>query len=373
MIKFENVTKIYRKGEVPALKDVTFEIQRGEFVFIVGHTGSGKSTITRLLLRSSRANEGSIHVAGKNLNSLTQWRVHEYRQQIGMVFQEFNLLENKTAYENVAFALQVIGKPRHSIKTLVPEALKIVGLYDKANRFPHQLSGGEQQRVAIARAFVNKPLVLLADEPTGSLDPKTSDEIMQVFDMISQTGTTILMVTHDDKLVNRYKKRVLELDHGMLIRDEYEGGYKPKTISDINVEMIEHANDVNTTYNLGIKQVKSQNPTTGGRTSSSKAKINSPKPKASQDELVTQIMNKPNISAALETDDQILTESTNATDFKHIQNSQIEEKMYEEYFNDSSSLLNTDVFKKEFLNNQEVKNNSVYVPEDDSQESEGAK
>ena len=229
MIKFENVSKTYKEGAHRALDDVSFNIERGEFVFIVGSSGSGKSTLLSLILRSERANEGSIQVAGRDLKTLTNWRVPQFRQQIGVVFQNFRLLDKKTVYENVAFALQVIGKTSREIKTLVPQALELVGLADKADRFPDQLSGGERQRVGIARAFVNKPLIILADEPTGNLDPATSADIMQVFESINKMGTTILMATHSEEIVNSFQKRVLELTNGVLVRDEENAKY----ISDI--------------------------------------------------------------------------------------------------------------------------------------------
>ncbi|MDR2508808.1 MAG: cell division ATP-binding protein FtsE [Candidatus Ancillula sp.] len=225
MIKFEGVSKAYKEGAHLALDDVTFNVSRGEFVFIVGSSGSGKSTLLSLILRSERANEGDIQVAGRDLKTLTNWRVPQFRQQIGVVFQNFRLLDKKTVYENVAFALQVIGKTRREIKTLVPQALELVGLADKAERFPDQLSGGERQRVGIARAFVNKPLIILADEPTGNLDPATSADIMQVFESINKMGTTILMATHSEEIVNSFQKRVLELRSGKLVRDEENAKY----------------------------------------------------------------------------------------------------------------------------------------------------
>jgi cell division transport system ATP-binding protein len=225
MIKFEGVTKIYQEGQKPALEDVSFNIERGEFVFLVGPSGSGKSTLLNLILRSVRPNDGRIFVAGRDLTTLTNWRVPEYRQTLGVVFQDFRLLQNKTVYENVAFALQVIGKNKHEINKLVPEALELVGLKDKVDRFPNQLSGGERQRVAIARAFVNRPLIIMADEPTGNLDPQTSVEIMQIFEMINKMGTTILMSTHSEETVNAFRKRVLEMSDGFLIRDEENAKY----------------------------------------------------------------------------------------------------------------------------------------------------
>jgi cell division transport system ATP-binding protein len=225
MIKFKEVTKVYKKNARPALDGVSVDIEHGEFVFLVGSSGSGKSTFLSLVIRAERANAGSVQVAGKDLGKLTNWKVPALRQQLGVVFQNFRLLQNKTVYENVAFALKVIGKSRHSIKTLVFEALKIVGLEDKADRMPYELSGGEQQRVAIARAFVNRPLIILADEPTGNLDPVTSQGIMRVFSMINKMGTTVVMATHSEEIVNTMKKRVIELQGGKIVRDEKNAGY----------------------------------------------------------------------------------------------------------------------------------------------------
>jgi cell division transport system ATP-binding protein len=225
VIKFTDVTKIYKDGAEPALDGVSFAIEPGEFVFLVGASGSGKSTLLSMILRAERFNSGQIHVAGRNLRTLTNWRTPEYRQKIGVVFQNFRLLNSKTVYENVAFALQVIGKSKREIRQLVPAALELVGLADKADRLPDQLSGGERQRTAIARAFVNKPLIILADEPTGNLDPRTSQEIMQVFNMINQMGTTILMATHSQEIVNTYKRRVIELVNGRIVRDEENASY----------------------------------------------------------------------------------------------------------------------------------------------------
>ncbi len=225
MIKFKNVTKVYKKNARPALDDVSVDIEHGEFVFLVGSSGSGKSTFLSLVIRAERANSGSIQVAGKDLGKLTNWKVPALRQQLGVVFQNFRLLQNKTVYENVAFALKVIGKSRHVIKTLVFEALKIVNLEDKADRMPYELSGGEQQRVAIARAFVNRPLIILADEPTGNLDPTTSQGIMRVLSMINKMGTTVVMATHSEEIVNSMKKRVIELHNGRVVRDEKNAGY----------------------------------------------------------------------------------------------------------------------------------------------------
>ena len=197
MIRFDNVTKTYPGQNRPALDRVDLEVERGEFVFLVGASGSGKSTFLRLVLREDRPTDGRVYVAGKELGTLSWWKVPTLRRHIGAVFQDFRLLPNKTVFENVAFALQVIGKPRHHIGTTVPETLELVGLDGKEKRMPDELSGGEQQRVAIARAFVNRPKILLADEPTGNLDPATSVGIMRLLDRINRTGTTVVMATHD--------------------------------------------------------------------------------------------------------------------------------------------------------------------------------
>ncbi len=225
MIRFEDVTKVYARGARPALDSVDLEIERGEFVFLVGASGSGKSTFLRLVLREERPTAGRVFVAGKDLSTLSTWKVPHLRRQIGTVFQDFRLLPTKTVFENVAFALQVIGRPRHHILTTVPDTLELVGLEGKEKRLPHELSGGEQQRVAIARAFVNRPSILLADEPTGNLDPTTSVGIMRLLDRINRTGTTVVMATHDDEIVDQMRKRVVELDSGQLVRDQSRGVY----------------------------------------------------------------------------------------------------------------------------------------------------
>ena len=225
MIRLENVTKIYARGARPALSSISLEIERGEFVFLVGASGSGKSTFLRLALREERPTSGTILVAGKDLSTLSSWKVPALRRQIGAVFQDFRLLPNKTVFENVAFALQVIGKPKHHIETVVPDVLEMVGLGGKEKRRPHELSGGEQQRVAIARAFVNRPPILLCDEPTGNLDPTTSLGIMRLLDRINRTGTTVVMATHDDEIVDQMRKRVIELVAGELVRDQHRGVY----------------------------------------------------------------------------------------------------------------------------------------------------
>jgi cell division transport system ATP-binding protein len=224
MIRFENVTKAY-KGDVVALRDVSLEIAKGEFVFLVGPSGSGKSTFLRLLLRDEASTNGRILVAGRDIGRLASWKVPQLRRNIGCVFQDYKLLPNKTVYENVAFALEVIGRPRSIVSSQVPQILDLVGLAKKADNFPSELSGGEQQRVSIARAFVNRPLILLADEPTGNLDPATTVGIMRLLDRINRTGTTVVMATHDQRIVDAMRRRVLELDHGSLVRDQARGVY----------------------------------------------------------------------------------------------------------------------------------------------------
>jgi cell division transport system ATP-binding protein len=224
MITFENVTKIY-KAETPALDNVSVDIDKGEFVFLVGSSGSGKTTFLRLLLREEAPSKGRIIEAGRDLGSLPKWRVPFLRRNIGCVFQDFRLLPNKSVFENVAFALEVIGRPKSVVKSQVPQVLELVGLGQKMERLPSELSGGEQQRVAVARAFVNRPLILLADEPTGNLDPTTSEGIMTLLDRINRTGTTVVMATHDKQMVDRMRRRVLELDHGVLVRDQSRGVY----------------------------------------------------------------------------------------------------------------------------------------------------
>jgi cell division transport system ATP-binding protein len=225
MIKLENVTKTY-KGEVVALRDANVDIQKGEFVFLVGASGSGKSTFLRLVNREEQPENGRIFVAGRDILSLSSGKVPYLRRNIGSVFQDFKLLTGKTVYENVAFALEVIGQPKHVIKTQVPAILELVGLSKKTDNFPHELSGGEQQRVSIARAFVNRPLILLADEPTGNLDPATSVGIMRLLDRINRTGTTVVMATHDRSIVDTMRRRVIELDRGTIVRDQRRGVYE---------------------------------------------------------------------------------------------------------------------------------------------------
>lgn len=225
MIKVQNVTMIYNGTTKPALEDITVDITRGEFVFLVGPSGSGKSTFVRLLLREILPTKGDIFVAGQDVVRLRSWRIPYLRRTIGCVFQDFKLLPNKTAYENVAFTLEVIGRSKRLIHTQVPEVLKLVGLSEKLESYPDELSGGEQQRVSIARAFVNRPPLLLADEPTGNLDPATSMDIMHLLNRINQTGTTVLMATHDRELVDRVRKRVIALEEGRLVRDQQRGVY----------------------------------------------------------------------------------------------------------------------------------------------------
>jgi cell division transport system ATP-binding protein len=225
VITLDNVSKLYPNTARPALSDVTVSIDKGEFVFLVGSSGSGKSTFLRLLLKEEAPTSGTVHVAGKDLAKLSHWKVPALRRQIGCVFQDFRLLPNKTVFQNVAFALQVIGKHRHTIEKVVPEVLDLVGLQGKGGRLPDELSGGEQQRVAIARAFVNKPMILIADEPTGNLDPSTSVGIMKLLDRINRTGTTVVMATHDAVIVDSMRRRVVELDHGKVVRDQTRGVY----------------------------------------------------------------------------------------------------------------------------------------------------
>jgi cell division transport system ATP-binding protein len=224
MISLQTVTKVYRNG-VTALEDVSVEVEKGEFVFVVGQSGSGKSTLIRLLLKEEEATKGAVFVAGKNLAKITSWKVPYLRRNIGTVFQDYKLLTDKTVFENVAFGLEVIGKPKHVIDQRVPEILEYVGLGDKLNSFPDELSGGEQQRVSIARACVNRPLVLLADEPTGNLDPNTSVDIMRLLDKVNRIGTTVVMATHDQAIVDAMRKRVVELDKGHVVRDQARGVY----------------------------------------------------------------------------------------------------------------------------------------------------
>jgi len=226
MIRFESVSKVYKGATTPALDEVSLNIDAGEFAFLVGPSGSGKSSLLRLMLREERADEGDVLVLGSNLNKMPGRRVPEFRRQIGAVFQDFRLLPYKNVYANVAFALNVLGKSRAFIETAVPDVLRLVGLEDKAKQFPRELSGGEQQRVAIARALANRPKLLLADEPTGNLDPNTTDDIMSLLSRINLAGTTIVMATHDRRIVDQMRKRVIQVSRGKIVRDQFDAGYK---------------------------------------------------------------------------------------------------------------------------------------------------
>jgi cell division transport system ATP-binding protein len=224
MIKTKDLVKEY-KGIVKALDGITLDIEKGEFVFVVGPSGSGKSTFMKLLTKEEEPTGGEVFVAGKDLSSLPRWRVPYLRRNVGCVFQDFKLLPNKTVFENVAFALEVIGRPKALVQRQVPQILELVGLGEKLDRFPDELSGGEQQRVSIARAFVNRPLILIADEPTGNLDPTTSVGIMRLLDRINRTGTTVVMATHDHAIVDSMRRRVVELESGRIVRDQSRGIY----------------------------------------------------------------------------------------------------------------------------------------------------
>jgi len=225
MIKMKNVTMNYKGAHRPALRDINVDIERGEFVFLVGPSGCGKSTFIRLLIRELVPTKGEIFIANHDIVNMRRGKVSQLRRNIGCVFQDYKLLPNKTAYENIAFALEVIGRPNRIIRAQVPEVLKLVGLEDKSNNYPDELSGGEQQRISIARAFVNRPAIILADEPTGNLDPATSSDIMALLNKINRTGTTVLMATHDREMVDNMRKRVLALEDGVLIRDQQRGVY----------------------------------------------------------------------------------------------------------------------------------------------------
>ncbi len=226
VITFEHVTKVYpAQPNKPALSDVSLQIYAGEFLFLVGHSGSGKSTFIKLLTREIKPSQGHIYVADEDLSSMRNWRVPYLRRNIGCVFQDFKLLPNKTVFENVAFALEVIGKSKHVVRTQVPEVLRLVGLQEKVSKKPDQLSGGEQQRVSIARAIVNRPPLLICDEPTGNLDPQTSRGIMDLLERINRTGTTVLVATHDREMVDNMRRRVIALDRGHLTRDQDRGVY----------------------------------------------------------------------------------------------------------------------------------------------------
>ncbi|HEX9848018.1 MAG TPA: cell division ATP-binding protein FtsE [Acidimicrobiia bacterium] len=225
MIRLDHVTKVYEGGSVAA-NDVSLDIQKGEFIFLVGASGSGKSTLIRLMLRDEPVTRGKIWVAGKDITTLPRWKIPYLRRSVGTVFQDYKLLPNKTVKENVAFALEVLGRPQSVIGPQVEQVLDLVSLGDKAGRYPRQLSGGEQQRVSIARSFVNRPPIILCDEPTGNLDPKTSVGIMKLLDRINRTGTTIVMATHDHAIVDAMKRRVVALDDGRVTRDDETGGYE---------------------------------------------------------------------------------------------------------------------------------------------------
>ena len=225
MISLDDVTKVYGTDTV-AVDSVSFDVGKGDFVFLVGPSGSGKSTLLRLMSREEVATQGDVWVAGRNVSEMSLSRVPYLRRSLGNIFQDYKLLLNKTVFENVAFALEVIGKPRHMIREQVPFVLELVGLAGKEERFPNQLSGGEQQRVSIARAFVNRPLIMLADEPTGNLDPATSEGIMALLQAINETGTTVVMATHDHRVVNAMRRRVIQLDRGVVVRDQERGVYE---------------------------------------------------------------------------------------------------------------------------------------------------
>ena len=225
MITFDNVTKLYKTSTRPALNEISLTIDKGEFVFLIGPSGSGKSTFLELMIRETNVTYGDIHIDDFHVNKLKGRQINKLRQKIGYVFQDFRLLQQKTVYDNVAFALEVIGARKDKIARIVPNTLELVDLAGKENRYPHELSGGEQQRVAIARAFVNRPLVLLADEPTGNLDPETADGIMVLLNQINRTGTTIVMSTHNARAVNDMRRRVIELKLGNLVRDDAHGVY----------------------------------------------------------------------------------------------------------------------------------------------------
>ena len=235
MIRLENVTKTYRGAGASALAEVQLRIDRGEFVFLVGSSGSGKSSLLRLMLREEKPDSGDLFVLGENLRTLPQRRVAAYRRKLGVVFQDFRLLPNKTVYQNIAFALQVIGQSRAFIETSVPDVLRLVGLEDKSSSFPKALSGGEQQRVAIARALVNRPELLLADEPTGNLDPDNSKEIMGLLSRINLSGTTIVMATHDRGIVDQMQRRVVEIKEGRIVRDAETASYREVPSSPVEI------------------------------------------------------------------------------------------------------------------------------------------
>ncbi|WP_146339314.1 cell division ATP-binding protein FtsE [Nesterenkonia sp. NBAIMH1] len=227
MIRFDQVTRTYGSGEKPALHDISVEFLRGDFVFLIGASGSGKSTLLRMILREGLPSRGRVTVAGQNLAMMLERRVPQYRRSIGMVFQDFRLLPDRTIFENVAFAMRVTGAKRTHIRPRVTKTLQRVGLEHLARRYPHEISGGEQQRAAIARAVVNKPSILLADEPTGNLDPRASEEVMNILRRINDAGTTVIMATHDRAIVDSMSRRVVQLHRGELVRDEQPGTYDP--------------------------------------------------------------------------------------------------------------------------------------------------
>lgn len=224
MIRMRRVTKIY-KGNVYALEDVTLDVEKGEFVFLVGPSGSGKTTLIKLLIKEEEPTSGQIYIADTNINQLRKWKVPYLRRKIGCVFQDFKLLPHKTVFQNVAYAMEVTGKSRRLIEQQVPEVLKLVGLGHKLDAFPDELSGGEQQRVAIARAFINRPPILLADEPTGNVDPSLGEGIVRLLEKINSTGTTVIVATHDKNIVDAFRKRVIALENGRIIRDQDRGVY----------------------------------------------------------------------------------------------------------------------------------------------------
>jgi cell division transport system ATP-binding protein len=236
IIELRDVTKVYPGGHM-ALDRVSLAVDRGEFVFLVGPTGCGKSTLIKTLIRDEAATDGAVRIAGRDIGALPEKKIPQLRRNIGTVFQDFKLLPDRTVYDNVAYALQVIGASRSQIRTQVPETLRLVGLSTKLHSYPDQLSGGEQQRVSIARAFVNHPPLLLADEPSGNLDPVTSIGIMQLLYRINKTGTTVVVVTHDREMVDNMRRRVIELHEGRVVRDEVSGGYTEESTTEFGVRM----------------------------------------------------------------------------------------------------------------------------------------
>jgi cell division transport system ATP-binding protein len=236
IIELRDVTKVYSGGHM-ALDRVSLAVDRGEFVFLVGPTGCGKSTLIKTLIRDEAATDGSVRIAGRDIGALPQKKIPQLRRNIGTVFQDFKLLPDRTVYDNVAYALQVIGASRSQIRAQVPETLRLVGLSTKLRSYPDQLSGGEQQRVSIARAFVNHPPLLLADEPSGNLDPVTSIGVMQLLYRINKTGTTVVVVTHDREMVDNMRRRVIELYEGRVVRDEVSGGYTEESTTEFGVRM----------------------------------------------------------------------------------------------------------------------------------------